>query len=73
MVVNEILFEINEDVIAKVGGFSLEGTKWRNQTRVANEMSLDHFYELQKALCAIMVGLSEWSFQIPRSMYTMLL
>ncbi len=44
VVMNGISFEINKEVINKVGGFSLEGRKWRKTTSVADEVNLIQFF-----------------------------
>jgi len=44
VVVNGILFEVNEQVIAKVGVVSLEGRKWSKKTCVTDEVRSNQFF-----------------------------
>ncbi|XP_059066261.1 uncharacterized protein LOC131857592 [Cryptomeria japonica] len=43
-----ISFEINEEVIAQVTGLSMEGSKWKKQSRIADSTNLNQFFRQGK-------------------------
>ena len=42
--INEITFQVNEEVIAMATGLSMKGKKSRKITKIANEASMNSFF-----------------------------
>ena len=66
--INNITFQVTEEVISMATGLTTKGKKWKKVTKVPDEASMNNFFAENESQFATEVGLKAISYQSPGMM-----